>query len=53
MRYLVVTENEEPFFSNWFQPENHFVKGMKVFDILLSKYTVNGIDWNEIQIDHL
>lgn len=44
MRYLVTTNCYEPFFTEWFDPENHFNKDaeMVVFDLQEKKYTTNG-----------
>lgn len=55
MRYLVTTENYAPFLTDHFEPEHHFNKGygMVVYDLSISKYTTDGINWLEIQMDHL
>jgi hypothetical protein len=55
MNYLIVTNNNEPFYTNWFDPENHFIKDveMVVFNLLTHKYTTNGKDWYDIMQDHL
>lgn len=54
-RYLVTTENYTPFFTDWFEAENHFNKdyGMVVYDLSERKYTTDGTNWHPIQIDHL
>lgn len=56
MRYLITTkEANEPFFTQWFEPENHFNGdlGMIVYDLLKFKYTTDGKTWNDIEFDHL
>lgn len=55
MRYLIVTDPWEPFYTEWFNPENHFNKeaGMIVFDLLNHIYTTDGKIWNPIPKDHL
>ena len=53
MRYLVYVPGTEPFFTNWFEHENHFVDGMVVFDTTCDKYTIDGQNWFEIEHDKL
>lgn len=55
MRYLITTKYDEPFFTEWFDPENNFNAevGMIVYDLTHYTYTVDGINWKEITFDHL
>lgn len=56
MRYLITTtDGQEPFFTEWFDVENHFNSelGMVVFDLATNKYLRDGFDWTEIPEDHL
>lgn len=55
MNYLITTIDSEPFFTNWFDAENHFNAdiGMIVYNLLSGKYTKDGINWNIIEEDHL
>lgn len=56
MRYLITTKiNIKPFFTSWFIPENHFDEeiGMVVYDLKECKYTTDGYNWHEIEIDQL
>jgi hypothetical protein len=55
MRYLITTNTQGPFFTNWFDSLNHFSKdvGMVVYDLVAQRYTTNGIDWREIEEDSL
>lgn len=57
MRYLIIPppNNDEltnPFYSGRFESDNHFVEGMKVFDLHTGHYTINGTAWIELQQDH-
>lgn len=55
MRYLIYYEkrDQDPFFTDWFQYEDHWEEGMIVFDLVGKKWTSNGLDFNIIGIDHL
>jgi hypothetical protein len=55
MRYLITTKNEPPFLTRWFEYENHFNPelGMIIYDLSANTYTTDGINWLEIEIDHL
>lgn len=54
-RYLVTTKGDEPFFTQFFTPENHFVTdvGMVVYDLVGRLYTDDGEEWFPIEVDHL
>jgi hypothetical protein len=55
MRYLITTTDNKPFLTKWFEFENHFniSLGMKVYDLALNKFTIDGETWVDIEIDHL
>jgi len=58
MKYLVSyteTGEQKCFYTNWFDKDNHFNAelNMVVFNLLSHKYTSNGIDWMDIDEDHL
>lgn len=55
MRYLITTNKNPPFFTEWFEPENNFNSeiGMVVYDLCKFVYTTDGVNWKEIQEDHL
>ena len=55
MRYLITTNSEEPFLTEWYDHENHFNEEleMKVYDLSNSRYTDDGKTWKPIVIDHL
>lgn len=55
MQYLIITKEHNPFLTNWYQYENHWVEGsfLMVFDTINYKYTKNGKDWLDIELDHL
>lgn len=53
-QYLITfTNGESPSYTNWFDPENHFAEGMVVFDLYKHLFTTDGINWKNIQEDHL
>ena len=55
MRYLITTNIQPPFLSDWFDAENHFNAdvGMVVYDLAKGVYTDDGEKWSEIEVDHL
>jgi hypothetical protein len=53
MRYLVTSEIFKPFYTNWFNLENHFTDGMIVYDLHKSIYTTDGTTWQIIEHDNL
>jgi hypothetical protein len=55
MRYLITTANNPPFFSEWYDFENHFnlEVGMTVYDLVKFKFTTDGKTWTDIHFDHL
>ena len=56
MRYLITTKGAySPFFTKWFDAENHFNADldMIVYDLVENKYTTDGEEWHEIEIDRL
>lgn len=55
MRYLITTKNENPFLTDYFDSENNFNRTyeMVVYDLSKNIYTKDGVNWEEIEIDHL
>ena len=55
MRYLITTNDSPPFLTYLFDSENHFSKenGMIVYDLQLNQFTIDGVNWLPIEIDHL
>jgi hypothetical protein len=55
MRYLITTNQTQPFLTMYFNAENHFQENIKmvVFDLLKRIFTTNGKDWKAIPVDHL
>lgn len=55
MRYLVTSNANPPFYTNWFNPEDHFVAytEMVVYDLTSHKYTIDGRCWWDIKFDNL
>ncbi len=52
MNYLILRDGEA-FYTNWFDYENNYNDGMVVFNLLTDTYTTDGINWKEIEQDHL
>jgi hypothetical protein len=54
-RYLVTTNNLDPFLTDYFTPENCFAYGigMVVFDLYKQTYMSDGETWIELEEDHL
>ena len=59
MRYLIVTNilmsGTPPFLTNYFSSENNFNSEIEmiVYDLEKLKYTEDGENWYNIEIDHL
>jgi hypothetical protein len=55
MKYLITTNVQPPFYTEWFDPDNHFNAevGMIVYDLDADQYTTDGVTWKEIEWDHL
>lgn len=55
MKYLYVTKNSDPFYSNYFDYENLYNPEIVIciFDLETITHTFNGIDWIETPEDHL
>lgn len=55
MQYLVTSDINPPYLTDWFDAENHFVDdiNMVVYDLLNEVFTTNGQDWQDIAIDSL
>ena len=53
MRYLIIPKDSKPFFTDNYDNINHYVEGMKVFDLGNMIYTENGRKWSDIETDHL
>jgi len=55
MRYLITNNKSKPFFTKWYDYENHYCEdiNMIVYDLYSGKYTKDGKNWFEIQSDHL
>jgi len=55
MRYLIITNCNPPFLTNYFDSKNYFNENieMVVYDLSYKCFTINGKDWDDIEIDHL
>lgn len=60
MKYLVIVTNpvtgeQQAFYTNWFDADNHFNPdaGMVVVDLTSHLVTFDGETWQDIEDDHL
>lgn len=53
MRYLITQPGHEPFYTNIFDPENHFAPGMVVFDLRNYLHMTDGANWTATAVDQL
>lgn len=55
MKYLITTNKHKPFLTEWYIYENNYNADldMVVYDLVNNKYTTDGINWQDIEIDHL
>ena len=54
MRYLITTNQYEPYFTEWYDSDKFNPElDMVVYDLTNSLYTKDGITWNEILYDNL
>ncbi len=53
--YLITTSIKPPFLTNWFDSENHFNPqiNMIVYDLAKCMFTTDGVNWVQLDIDHL
>jgi len=53
-QYLIIFEDGSlPCTTNWWTHENNYNVGDKVFDLINMRWTDNGIDWYDLEEDHL
>ncbi len=53
MRYLIILTGHAPFYDKYFDLENHYMEGMTVIDVFDQVYTVDGVNWIELEFNHL
>lgn len=55
MRYLIVTKNNNPFYTNWYEYDNLYDPNVItcIFDLLKGTHTFDGKTWIETIKDHL
>lgn len=55
MRYLIITKDNKPFYTEWFDYENLYNPDVIIciFDLHLLVHTFDGKMWIETTIDHL
>jgi hypothetical protein len=53
MRYLIIKTGHAPFYSHWLDSENNFAEGITVIDLFDQVYTVDGVNWIDIEFNRL
>ena len=54
MDYLIVTKDNKPFYTRYYQYENHYNENILViFDIFGFQHTYDGINWIDTILDNL
>jgi hypothetical protein len=49
----IIQPGQPPFYDQLFDAENHFVEGMTAIDLINHVYMVDGVNWIEIEYNHL
>jgi hypothetical protein len=54
-RYLITCNGHIPALTHWYEYENHYNSeiNMVVFDFHKMMFTKDGIEWHQIERDHL
>lgn len=54
-QYLITMDGEEPFTTEWYDYINNYRAdlNMIVYDLHHNLYSTDGIEWKELQNDHL
>lgn len=54
-RYLITGDNFAPFYSDYFNYENHYNSelNMIIYDLQYDRYSTDGVHWLNIASDHL
>ncbi len=55
MRYLIITTSNNPFYTDYYNYENHYspMQILCIFDLTRQMHTFDGKTWVETEIDHL
>ncbi len=55
MKYLIITKNNQPFYTNWFDYDNLYNPDVMVciFDLLKGVHTFDGKTWIKTEEDNL
>jgi hypothetical protein len=53
MRYLITHPDHKPFITHWFDPENNWIEGQIVYDLIECKYMAVRYTWEHTTIDSL
>lgn len=55
MKYLIITKDKQPFYTQWFNFENLYNPNVMdcIFNLETGKHTFDGQTWIDTIIDHL
>lgn len=55
MRYIIISTCQDPFYTEWFEPENHLKPehDMVVIDLFNQLFTKDGKEWHVMEEDSL
>ena len=55
MRYIVICKDKSAFYTNWWESEDHWNGDTIhcVIDTVRDQVTFDGVNWEEIDEDHL
>lgn len=55
MRYLVITKNNDPFYTNWYEYDDFWNSELMycIFDLAKGVHAFDGKTWIETEEDHL
>jgi len=52
--YLITTKVRPPFLTQYYQADMFNIEvGMIVYDLITYQYTIDGLNWMDIEKDHL
>ena len=54
MRYIIIFNNQSCFYTSWYDYENNYDEEIfMIIDTYKHKYSIDGINFKEIEEDHL
>ena len=48
MNFLIQPKDEKPFLTNWFEFENHYSKGMVIYNLISNMFSSDGDTLSEL-----